>query len=97
MDGEQRITQALKIERVQETVQIWNICTCGRVLHSIAEGTRGTCASCWVKSMQPDTRKALNRVIASAFNGSTDAEKQNAVDAAFDALDNEKSEASHAH
>ena len=92
-DPEQRITEALKIERTRHLVEIWNICECGRVLHSVSEATRGTCASCWIAAMKPSTKKALNTLIASAFNGSTDAQKSRAVDDAFDALDNEKQNA----
>jgi hypothetical protein len=33
--------------------------------------------------MKPDTRKALNTLIASAFNRSTDSQKDAAVDDAF--------------
>ena len=89
MDAERKITQELKIERKQTTTSVWNICTCGRILHSVSEAERGTCASCWIKSMKPTTRNALNRVIASAFNGSSDEQKQQAVNDAFDALDSE--------
>jgi len=42
--------------------------------------------------MKPETKQALNRVIASAFNGSGDEQKQQAVNNAFDALDSEKAD-----
>lgn len=65
------------------TVTIHDRCItegCGKTLHSIAEGERGTCASCWVKTMPADTRKAMNRLIAAAFRPTTDAEKDAVVD-----------------
>ena len=74
-------------------VLIYDKCTtpgCNRTLHSISEGERGTCSSCWVSALKPETRKAMNRLIASAFNGASDAEKDAAVDDAFKKLDAEK-------
>jgi hypothetical protein len=68
------------------TITVHDRCTvpaCGRVLHSISEGERGLCSSCWVAQLKPDTKKALNRLIASAFNGSGEAERG---EAASDAL-----------
>lgn len=68
------------------TITIHDRCTtaaCGRVLHSIKEGESGLCASCWVKAMPPDTRTAMNRLIAAAFKPTTDAEKDAAVDDAL--------------
>lgn len=56
-------------DRKKENIAIWNVCECGRGLHSIAEGIRGTCSSCWVKSMPSDTKLALNRLISAAFKG----------------------------
>lgn len=75
------------------TITVHDRCTtegCGRVLRSISEGERGQCSSCWVKSLKPETRQAMNRLIASAFDGSSDAEKSAAVDDAFDKLGGEK-------
>jgi hypothetical protein len=75
-------------------VRIHDRCTvdgCNRTLHSISEGERGTCSSCWVKSLRPETKKALNRLIASAFNNSSEKEKDEAVDDAFKKLDEEES------
>jgi hypothetical protein len=86
MDSEQQITKALKIERVKETVEVWNICTCGRILHSLNEAQRGTCASCWFRAVKPETHKAINKLIASAFNGATEKQKDEAVENAFAAL-----------
>ena len=66
------------------TVTIRNICEkCSKTLHGIAEGERGTCASCWFKDMPKDTKQAMNKLIASAFNGSSEAEKGAAVDDAM--------------
>lgn len=84
MHPEQMVTKGM--ERKKETVEIWNICECGRILHSITEATRGTCAGCWIKSIKPETRSALNRLIGSAFNGSTGKQLDKAVDDAFNAL-----------
>ena len=64
------------------TVVVHDRCTtpeCGKVLHSIREGERGLCCSCWVKAMPADTKKAMNRLIACAFNGSSEEEKDAAV------------------
>lgn len=75
------------------TITIHDKCTtegCGRLLHSIVEGERGTCSSCWVKSLSRETKKAMNRVIASAFNGSTQAQKEEAVDDALKQLKTEE-------
>ena len=71
------------------TITVHDRCTregCDRVLHSILEGERGVCSSCWYKSMPADTKKAMNRLIASAFNGSSEAEKGAAVDDAMEKL-----------
>ena len=65
---------------------------CNRVLHSIAEGERGTCSSCWVASLKPETKKAMNRLIACVFNKSTEEEKQKAVDDAIEQLNKETNE-----
>ena len=73
----------LDIPREKRTVELWNLCTCGQVLHSISEGERGTCSSCWFKSLSPEKHKAMKGLIASAFNGATDAQKDAAVDEAF--------------
>lgn len=72
------------------TIVVHDRCTvegCNRVLHSIHEGERGLCSSCWVKSLSPETKKAMNRLVASAFNGSTESEKSEAVDDAFKHLE----------
>ena len=63
---------------------------CRRVLHSISEGERGLCASCWVKGLKPETRAAMNRLIASAFNGASEGEKGEAVQGALDQLRKEE-------
>lgn len=71
------------------TVVIHDTCTtpgCGRVLHSIKEGEAGICSSCWFKTLKPETKQAMNKLIASAFNGSTDAQKDAAVDEAMKCL-----------
>lgn len=71
------------------TIIVHDRCTnaaCNRILHSIAEGVRGKCSSCWFKEMSPDTKKAINKVIACAFNGATEAERSAVVDDAIDKL-----------
>ncbi len=75
------------------TITVHDRCTvegCNRVLQSILEGERGTCSSCWFKAMKPETKQALNKVIASAFNGSTEEQRNVAVDKAMDALKSEE-------
>ena len=72
---------------------VYDRCTtegCNKVLHSISEAERGKCSSCWVSSLKPETRKAMNKLIASAFNGSTEQQKEKAVDEAFAAMKNDK-------
>lgn len=56
-----------KIERKKETIEVWNVCECGRTLHSMHEGKRGQCASCWMKTMPSDTKTAMNKLISAAF------------------------------
>ena len=71
------------------TITVHDRCTaegCSRVLLSILEGERGTCSSCWYKTLSADMKKSLNRLVASAFNGATEAEKGAAVDDAFKKL-----------
>jgi len=89
----------LNIPREKKTIEVWNVCECGEVLHSMAggevlhsmaEGQRGTCSSCWFKAMPAEKKTAMNRLIASAFNGSSDAEKDKAVDEAFRVMGDEK-------
>lgn len=68
------------------TITVYDRCTalgCGRVLHSIVEGERGTCGACAFKRMPDDTKRAMNRLIASAFNGSTEEQRSQAVDEAM--------------
>ena len=73
------------------TITIHDVCTkCNRVLHGIAEGERGTCSSCWVSSLRPETKRAMNRLIASAFNGSSEEEKGKVADEAFEQLRKER-------
>lgn len=80
------------------TITIHDKCTvdgCGKTLHSIKEGERGTCSSCWFKAMPASTKNSLNRLIASAFNGSSEAEKDAAVKDAINALKKEREEDAH--
>lgn len=68
------------------TVTIHDRCTvpsCNRVLHSIREGESGLCGSCAFKKMPGDTKAAMNRLLASAFNGASDSEKDAAVEGAL--------------
>lgn len=83
-------------ERKRETISVWNVCECGRVLHSIAEGKRGKCSSCWVQSMPSDTKAALNKVIAAAFRTTKppNAEVDQLISNAMDKLDRDERSAS---
>ena len=71
------------------TTTVYDRCTrdgCSRTLHSLREAENGVCSSCWVKEMPADTKKALNKLIAAAFNGSTIEQKDVAVQDAMDKL-----------
>jgi len=71
------------------TITVHDKCTtpnCGRTLHSISEGERGLCASCWVKGLKPETRAAMNRLIRAAFDGSDEIEKGSVVKDAIERL-----------
>lgn len=59
---------------------------CNKVLHSIVEGERGICSSCWFKQMPTDTKKAMNKLLASAFNGSTEEQRGATVQDVMDKL-----------
>lgn len=72
--------------RTKTTIEVWNRCECGRVLHSIREGQRGLCASCWFSAMPKETKDSVNRLISMAFNPATDAEKAAAVKDVLDKL-----------
>lgn len=80
--------------RHKKTIEVWDVCECGRVLHSMAEGQRGTCSSCWVKAMPSDTKAAMNKLIASAFNGTARTEGPQLIDDAIAKLnrDSERKE-----
>lgn len=80
----------MSTERTQRTITVWDWCECGSLLHSMAEGVRGTCATCWVKAMPSDTKKALNKMISAAFKPTTEEEKSNLVDSAFEKLDRDR-------
>jgi hypothetical protein len=62
--------------RKKETIEVWNVCECGRILTSISEGKRGQCSGCWVKTMPNDTRNALNKLIGAAFRKESLDDKQ---------------------
>jgi hypothetical protein len=68
------------------TITVHDRCTtegCGRVLLSISEGERGLCSSCWVKQWSPEKKAAMGKLLAAAFNGSTEEQKDKAVDEAL--------------
>lgn len=76
------------------TITVHDRCTkpgCNRVLHSMSEGERGVCSSCWFREMPQDTKGALNRVIRAAFNGADEAEKGAAVEDAMSKLRRDES------
>ena len=79
-------------DRTKRTIEIYNVCECGKTLHSIAEGIRGTCGSCWFKAMPADTKSAINKMIASAFvkPGMGDTEKDKLIDDAMAKLDRDR-------
>lgn len=73
-------------DRTQRTVTVWDRCECGRLLHSMAEGQRGTCGACWLKTMPADTKAAMNKMIAAAFKPTSEDEKGKLVDDAISKL-----------
>lgn len=77
------------MERIKETIEIYNICTCGKTLHSINEGKRGLCSSCWFKTLGDTTKTAFKNLISATFKSITDEEKQKLVNNAFKAIQNE--------
>lgn len=79
-------------ERKKETIEVWNVCECGRILHSMHEGKRGQCASCWMETMPSDTKAALNNLIGAAFRKDkpTDGEKDQLIDDAMSKLDRDE-------
>jgi hypothetical protein len=79
------------VERTKHTIEVWNICTCGRKLFSMAEGKRGTCSSCWFKAMPADTKSAMNKLLAAVFKPTSDAEKDKLIDDAMTKLDRDRS------
>ncbi len=75
------------------TITVHDRCTapeCGKVLHSIREGESGLCGACAFKRMPADTKAAMKRLLASAFNGSSDAEKDAAVQSAMNLVNRDK-------
>lgn len=76
--------------RTKRTIEIWDRCECGKTLHSIAEGQRGVCGPCWVKAMPRDTKEALDRLIASAFKPTSEADRGRLVDDAMAKLDRDR-------
>jgi len=78
------------------TIVVHDRCTvpqCNRVLHSIKEGESGLCSTCWFKKMPQDTKDAMKKLLASAFNDSTDAEKDQAVKTAMEKIRRDQGEA----
>lgn len=77
------------------TIIVHDKCTnagCNKTLHSIVEGERGVCASCWFRKLPDATQKAMKSVISLAFkSGTTEQEKQLAVEDLNKRLNNEQS------
>lgn len=72
-------------------VRIHDKCTkCDKILHSISEGERGLCSSCWVETLDPETKKSLNRLVSLAFKKSSSKERELAVDDAMRRLKEEE-------
>lgn len=86
----------IDIERQKETIEVWNVCECGRILHSMVEGQRGTCSSCWFRSMPKDTKAAMNKMIGAAFRDepATEEEKSDLIDDAFEKLKRDEASSS---
>lgn len=74
------------IERKQESVSLWNVCECGRVLKSIHEGKRCLCSTCWFKSMPSDTKQSLNRLLHAAFTNVDDKKAGELIDESMSKL-----------
>lgn len=70
----------LNVPREKATIEVWNVCACGEILHSLAEAKRGTCSSCWVKTLPADTKQAFNKLLAAAFKPTSEEEKGKLVD-----------------
>ena len=82
MHKDQLVQLAEIIDR--EIPPLHDRCTkCSKVLHSMAEGRRGTCGPCHFAVMPEDTKRAMKRLLASAFNGASDDQKDEAVDEAM--------------
>lgn len=79
-------------ERTKRTIEIWDQCECGNILHSIVEGERWTCGSCWIKAMPADTKRALNKMIAAAFTPMTPEAVSAIIDEAFEKVDRDRSQ-----
>jgi hypothetical protein len=80
----------LEGEPQSRPVTVWDRCRtpgCQQALFSLREAENGQCSTCWVAGLSKEKKSALNRLVASAFNGSTDEQKGKAVDDAMDALD----------
>lgn len=73
------------------TITVHDRCTgCERVLLSISEGQRGTCSSCWFKSLRPEKARALNRLVEATFNGNvSEQHREDAVRVAVGILQEE--------
>lgn len=80
----------MAIERAKRTIEVWDRCECGRLLTSIAEGERGTCAGCWMKSMPADTKRSLNKLIGAAFRPTSDKEKDALIGDAMENLNRDE-------
>jgi hypothetical protein len=57
-------------------------CRTGRLV-SRTENERGHCCRCEVASWSDERQRAMRRLLLCAFDGSTDAEKDAAIEAAF--------------
>jgi hypothetical protein len=79
----------MSIERKKETIEVWNICECGKLLLSVSEAKRGTCASCWFQTLGEKTKKALNKVVSMAFTPTTEEEREEAIGKALEQLEEE--------
>lgn len=78
-------------ERSKRTIEVWDRCECGKVLHSISEGERGMCSSCWMQRMPSDTKDAIKKLVAAAFRPTSEEDKGKLVDSAMEKLKRDES------
>jgi hypothetical protein len=81
------VSEAAKANRL---IYYVNVCECGKVLHSINEVQKAKCASCWVASLNPETKAALDSLVRSAFASTSEDQKKLAATEAVRLLKDEE-------